>query len=156
MDELVLTTDAKRRFKGDLLIIGVLFAIITAVCAYVLLLGSGWQSFLLTELLVALALGWTLYRSCKNGAVTLHFKGDSLCISYKDGRKYNVSDVDRSYFKLVQTKKEKEIDMGSLHIESTNFRVLHIKSFSQLEKYMQSHFEGEKKSIYYFDEDDED
>lgn len=156
MDELILTTDAKRRLKSDLVIILVLFALITALSAYVLLANSGWQSFLLAEGLVALALGWTLYRSNKNGEVTLTFKGDTLSISYADGRKYNVSDVDRDYFKLRQTKKEEKLDIGSLHIESTNFKVLHIKEFSKLKEYMATHFDGVKKDIYYLDDDDLD
>lgn len=156
MNELILKTDAKKRMKNDLAVILVLFALITAIAAYVLLLNSGWETFLLTELIVALALGWTLYRSRKNGDVTLHFKGDTLCVSYADGRKYNISDVDRSCFKLKQTKKEEAADMGALLIESTNFKVLHIKEFSKLKEYMATHFEGEKKSVYYLDDEDED
>lgn len=156
MDELILKTDKSKRVKSDIVVIGVIFLIISLACAYVLIRQGAWKSFAITEGLVVLSLAWTLLRSAKNGDVTLHFKGDTLCISYKDGRKYNIKDVDRGYFKLVQSEKEKARDMGSLIIESTNFRVTYIKQFSLLSAYLASHFEGVKKSIYYFDDDDED
>lgn len=156
MDELILKTDKSKRVKSDVIVIGVIFLIISLVCAYILLRQGAWKSFAITEALVVLSLAWTLFRSAKNGDVTLHFKGDTLCISYKDGRKYNIKDVDRSYFKLVQTEKEKARDMGNLIIESTNFRVTYIKQFSLLSDYLASHFEGVKKSIYYFDDDEDE
>lgn len=156
MDELILKTDKSKRVKSDIVVISVIFLIISLVCAYVLLRQSAWKSFAITEALVVASLAWTLFRSAKNGDVTLHFKGDTLCISYKDGRKYNIKDVDRKYFKLVQTEKEKAQDMGNLIIESTNFRVTYIKQFSLLTAYIESHFEGVKKSIYYFDDDEDE
>ena len=107
---------------------------------------------LAVEGIIALALGYTYYKSAKNGSVTLHFKGDSLDISYSDGRKFNVKDVDRSFFTLIQTEKQKTLDIGTLLVQSTNFKVQYIKEFSLLQKYIESHFEKqEKKSIYYFD-----
>ncbi len=156
MDELIVKTDKKKRLKSDITIIGVIFVIISAVAAFVILRNSGWQTFLLTELMVVLALGWAVFRTVKSGNMTLHFKGDTLCITYSDGRKYNVSDVDRSYFRLEQSKKEQEQDMGALYIDSTNFRALHIVGFSSVKQYIATHFNGEKKSIYYFDDDEDE
>lgn len=153
MDTLVLTTDKKRRIRGDAVSVGVIFAVVSAVAAFTLLRTAGAASFIATECLVAIALGWTVYRSAKNGDAVLRFNGDTLLIEYSDGRKYNVSDVDRSFFKLTQTKKEKAADIGSLLIESTNFRLRHIKDFSLLKEYISTHFEGKSKSIYYFDDD---
>lgn len=154
MDELVLTTDSKRRLRGDAVAVCVIFAVVTAVSAYVLLGAARVSSFVLVELFAALAMGWTVYKSYKNGAVTLHFKGDVLTVSYSDGRKYSIKDVDRGYFKLTQTEKEKRLDLGSLLIESTNFKLRYIKEFSRLRLYVSSHFERVAKSVYYFDDDD--
>ena len=154
MDELVLTTDVKRRRNGDLISIAVLFVIVSAVAAFLMYKKADIKTFLLTELLIAAALGWTFYRSARQGAVTLHFKGDSLTITYGDGRKYDVRDVDRSYFKLIQTKREEKADIGTLKVESTNFRVMYISEFSKLRSYMDSHFESKKKSVCYLDDED--
>lgn len=156
MDELIVKTDNEMRKKGDLKSLLILFAVFSAV-AIAFTLKSGIGMILAVEGIIALALGYTYYKSAKNGSVTLHFKGDSLDISYSDGRKFNVKDVDRSFFTLIQTEKQKTLDIGTLLVQSTNFKVQYIKEFSLLQKYIESHFEKqEKKSIYYFDEEDED
>lgn len=154
MDELILKTDTKMRKSTDLKMLLLLFIILSAV-----IWGFMWQavsSCIATQVIIFAALAWTYYRSSKNGDVTLHFKGDSLEIKYGDGRKYNVKDVDRSFFTLLQTEKQKTWNIGTLSVQSTNFKVQYIKEFSSLRDYVNTHFEKkEKKSIYYFDEEDE-
>ncbi len=156
MDELIVKTDNDMRKKGDLKSLAVLFAVFSAV-AVALTYGSSIGMIAAVEGIILLALGYTYYKSAKNGNVTLHFKGDSVDISYSDGRKFNVKDVDRSFFTLIQTEKQKKLNMGTLTVQSTNFKVQYIKDFSALKQYIDTHFEKqEKKSIYYFDEEDED
>ena len=156
MDSLTLKTDNEMRKKGDLKSLSVLF-VVFSLLAVLFTYKSSIGTMLATEGLIALALGFTYYKSAKNGNVTLHFKGDSLDIVYSDGRKFNVKDVDRSFFTLLQTEKQKELDIGTLTVQSTNFKVQYIKDFSSLRQYIETHFEKkEKKSIYYFGEEDED
>ena len=86
-----------------------------------------------------------------------NFKGDSLDVIYSDGRRYNIKDVDRSYFTLTQTVKDKERDIGTLSVASTNFRVQYIKEFSAVRGYVNTHFEKKNTAgIYYFDDDGEE
>ncbi len=156
MDELILSTDDKMRKKGDLISLSVLFAIFTVVLWFFTRTAET-TTFFVTEGLLVLALGFTYFKSAKNGGATLHFKGDRLVIKFADGRKYNISDVDRSYFSLVQTEKQKALDVGTLSVQSTNFKVQYIKQFSLLQKYLETHFEKqEPKGIYYLDDEDEE
>ncbi len=157
MDELVLKTDAKMRKSSDIKILVFLFVLMSVLFWFVIG-GRGISSYLAAEAVLFLALGWTYMRSAKNGDVTLHFRGDSLEVSYADGRKYNIKDVDRSFFTLIQTEKQKGYDMGTLSVQSTNFKVQYITEFSKLRAYLDTHFDGArlKKSIYYLDNDDEE
>ncbi len=156
MDELILTTDNEMRKKNDLKSLLVLFVVFSGVLLF-FVYSRGVGIILGTEALLFLALAFAYYKSAKNGDVTLHFKGDSLDISYSDGRKYNIKDVDRSFFTLLQTENQKALNVGTLTVQSTNFKVQYIKNFDSLQQYMETHFEKtEKKSIYYFDEEDED
>lgn len=153
MDELKLNTDVKIQRTTDLKMLIVLFGIISVLCWFVL--GTkGLGAFFGTEAVIFLALAWTYYRSYKNGGATLHFKGDSLEISYGDGRKYSVKDVDRSFFSLTQTEKQKALDLGTLFVVSTNMKIQYIKNFSAMEQYIATHFEKVAKSIYYLDDED--
>ena len=152
MDELTVRTDGARRRKNDLLTLSGIFLVLTVAVVFLML--ENLKSLIVTELLLAAALGFTYYRSAKNGDVTLSFKGDSLDIIYSDGRKYNVKDVDRSYFTLAQTAPEREADIGTLSVASTNFRVMYVCSFSKVRDYINTHFEKKNTAgIYYFDDD---
>lgn len=154
MDKLIVKTDVARRRKNDLITLSCILVALTV--AVVILMRHNVRSLIVTEVLLVAALGWTYYRSFKNGDVTLRFKGDSLDIVYSDGRKFNVKDVDRSYFTLTQTAKDKELDMGTLSVASTNFRIMYIKSFSSVREYISTHFEKKNTSgIYYFDDDED-
>lgn len=157
MDELILKTDTKMRKSSDIKILAFIFAVMSVLFWFVI--GDrGLPSYLGAEAVLLLALGWTYMRSAKNGDVTLCFKGDSLDVVYGDGRKYNIKDVDRSFFTLTQTEKQKGHDMGTLSVQSTNFKVQYIMEFSKLKAYIDTHFDGArlKKSIYYLDNDDLD
>ena len=156
MDELVLNTNDVLRKKNDLIGLAVLGGIMSVVL-FVLTRSSGWGIFAASEVIMLLALAFTYFKSAKNGGITLHFKGDSLELTYTDGRKYSVKDVDRSYFSLTQTQKQKEQNVGTLTVQSTNFKVQYINDFDKLQSYLATHFEKkEAKSIYYFDEEDEE
>ncbi len=155
MDKLTVKTDAALRRKNDLkVILGIFLALTVAI---VFLMYQNLKSLFLSEAVLALALGWTYYRSAKNGDVTLDFEGDGLTITYSDGRKYSVSDVDRSYFTLTQSPKDLELNLGTLSVSSTNFRIMYIKEFDKVKEYVNTHFEKKsKKSIYYLDDEDEE
>lgn len=154
MDKLTVTTDAARRRKNDLISLGVIFAILSAVLAYSF--RANISALIAVELIMLGAFGWTYYRSCKNGNVTLSFNGNTLDIAYSDGRKYNIKDVDNSFFSLTQTAKDKAADQGTLSVASTNFRIMYVQSFGEVQQYISTHFPKEKKSIYYLDDEDED
>lgn len=155
MDKLTAKTDGALRRKNDLITLSCIFLVLSA--AAVFLMYENLKSLIITEALLAIALGWTYYRSVKNGDVTLNFKGDSLDVIYSDGRRYNIKDVDRSYFTLTQTVKDKERDIGTLSVASTNFRVQYIKEFSAVRGYVNTHFEKKNTAgIYYFDDDGEE
>lgn len=155
MDKLTVKTDVARRRKNDLLTLSGIFLVLTVAVVFFML--ENLKSLIVTEVLLAAALGWTYYRSYKNGDVTLSFKGDSLDIVYSDGRKFNVKDVDRSYFTLTQTAKDKELDMGTLSVASTNFRIAYVESFSKVRDYVNTHFEKKNNAgIYYFDDDEDE
>ena len=155
MDKLKVKTDTARRRKNDLISLSVIFLVITGAAVFMMRENLG--GMIATVALVALALGWAYYRSCKDGDVTLEFKGDTLDIFYSDGRRYNVKDVDRSHFTLTQTAKEKELDIGTLSVASTNFRIQYVKDFSAVSKYVSTHFEKKNTAgIYYFDDDGEE
>lgn len=155
MDKLTVKTDMALRRKNDLKTILGIFLVLTAVIAA--LMYANIKSLIMSEAILALALGWTYYRSVKNGDVTLKFKGDSLEITYSDGRKYNVKDVDRSYFTLTQTAKDKQADIGTLSVASTNFRIMYIQSFGTVRDYVNTHFEKKNTAgIYYFDDDEDE
>lgn len=155
MNELKLTTDTKMRRNNDLLMLSILFVVLAAVC-FAVMGKESLSACLGTVGVVFIALLWTFYRSYKNGDVVLHFKGDTLEVHYGDGRKFSIKDVDRSYFSLYQTEKQKTLDVGTLSIQSTNFKVQYIKSFSSMREYINTHFEPVKKSIYYLGDDDEE
>lgn len=155
MDKLTVKTNAALRRKNDLKVIMGLFSVLTV--AVVLLMHQNLKSLFLSEAILALALGWTYYRSAKNGDVTLDFEGDSLTITYSDGRKYDISEVDRNYFTLTQSPKDLSLNIGTLSVSSTNFRIMYIKEFDKVKEYINTHFEHKsKKSIYYFDDEGEE
>lgn len=155
MDKLTTKTDTALRRKNDRITLSCIFLVLSAVATF--LMYENLKSLLVSVALLALALGWTYYRSAKNGDVTLVFKGDSLDIIYSDGRKYNVKDVDRSYFTLTQTAKDKERNIGTLSVASTNFRVQYIENFSDVREYLNTHFQRKNAAgVYYFDDDGEE
>ncbi len=155
MDKLTVKTNAALRRKNDLKVIMGLFSVLTV--AVVLLMHQNLKSLFLSEAILALALGWTYYGSAKNGDVTLDFEGDSLTITYSDGRKYDISEVDRNYFTLTQSPKDLSLNIGTLSVSSTNFRIMYIKEFDKVKEYINTHFEHKsKKSIYYFDDEGEE
>lgn len=155
MDKLVLKTNDAMRKKSDLISLSVLGVIMTGVLL-LFTYSRGLGMFFATEAIMLLALGFTYFKSAKSGGITLVFEGDCLEITFSDGRKYSVKDVDRSYFNLIQTEKQKQQNVGTMTVQSTNFKVQYIAEFDLLRKYLETHFEKkEKKSIYYFDEDDE-
>jgi len=155
MDKLTVKTSAALRKKNDLKSLTIIFLILSAVI--VALFYVNVKNMLIYEGLLALALAFTYYRSAKNGDVTLKFVGNSLEICYSDGRKYNIKDVDRSYFTLTQTASDKKDGVGRLSVTSTNFRILYIEDFDAVRNYISTHFERvERSGIYYLDDDEEE
>ena len=155
MDKLTVKTNTRLRKSSDLKSLSIIFVILSAVI--IALFYVNVKNLLIYEGLLAIALGWAYYRSVKNGDVTLSFKGDSLEISYPDGRKYDIRDVDRSYFTLTQTASDRKHGVGRLSVTSTNFRILYIEDFDAVREYVNTHFERvERSGIYYLDDEDED
>lgn len=154
LNELELTTDTKMQRRNDLFMLSILFAIIAALCWYFVGRESV-KGFLFTLAVVFLALLWTYYRACKKGKVDLHFKGDTLEVRYGDGKSFCIKDVERSYFSLYQSEKQKRLDVGTLSVQSTNFKIQYVKDFSKMKEYINTHFEPVKKSIYYLDDEDD-
>ena len=153
-DKLTVKTNGDLRRKNDLITLGGIFVVLCAAAVY--LFRENVTNMITTVALLAAALGWTYYRSAKNGDITLSFEGDSLTILYSDGRKYSISDVERSFFTLTQTEKDRSRNTGTLSVASTNFRAMYVESFDSVRAYIDTHFEKvDKKGIYYF-EDDED
>ena len=117
MDKLTVKTNTELRrsnYLKSLLLIFVVLSVLVLVLFY-----ANLKNLVVSEILLAVALGWTYYRSVKTGDVTLNFEGDSLEIRYSDGRKFNIKDVDRSYFTLTQTASDKKYGVGRLSITST-------------------------------------
>lgn len=154
-DKLTAKTNGALRRKNDLITLGGIFVALCAAAVY--LFRDNVKNIVTTVILLAAALGWTYYRSAKNGDITLSFEGDSLTILYSDGRKYSISDVERSFFTLTQTAKDKARNTGALSVASTNFRAMYIENFDSVRAYINTHFEKtDKKSIYYFEDEDEE
>lgn len=155
MDKLTVKTNTELRKKSDLKSLIIIFVILSAVIAALFYVNV--KNLLIYEGLLAIALAFTYFRSAKNGDVTLKFAGNSLEISYSDGRKFNISDVDRSYFTLTQTSADQKNGVGRLSITSTNFRILYIEEFDAVRDYIGTHFERvERNGIYYLDDEDEE
>lgn len=118
----------------------VIFVVISALACLGFLIA--WQTFVFFELIVLISCGVTVVYSKKSSqSWKLEFEDDRLTITnQKNGKKSVICGVSASVFIMNQTRKEKELDYGSVGIRFTAFAFGGVKNYQALKQYIFENF----------------
>ena len=139
MDELTTHTDsayaAKERLKVSLLI-----GLFMTFCNF-LSLKISLSLFLMIEVVICFITFLCVQLPKRNQDWTLHFQEDELHITNNStGDRYEVYAIPTTDFRFRQTKREKELDYGTLTIRRTIFGFPALQNVTAVKAYVQEHF----------------
>lgn len=139
MDELITTTDpayaGKERLRVSLII-----GLGMTVCNFLSLTVSGYL-FLLIQLVICAVAFLCIQLPKQNQDWTLRFAGDELHVTNNfTGDNYEIYAIPTTDFRFRQTKKDKEMDYGTLSIRRTIFGFPSVKNITAVKAYVQEHF----------------
>lgn len=139
MNELTTNTDpayaGRERLKVSLVI-----GLCMTACNF-LSLTISLSLFLLVEAVICAVIFLCVRLPKRNQDWTLHFEEDELHVTNNaTGESYEIYAIPTTDFRFRQTKKEKEMDCGTLTIRRTIFGFPCVKNISAVKAYIQEHF----------------